>query len=273
MLLAALQAEVDPAETLRLYFETLLARLGPQGWWPARTRLEVVLGAILVQNTSWNNAALALRRLRMAGWLNLSKLAKAPRAELEACIRCAGFYRQKAAAMRNFLDWLERACDGSLAKLFAMSVQDSRRQLLEIKGLGPETVDAILLYAGRQPVFVADTYARRILSRHGLVSPAAGYSAVQQFLHRHLPPDQTLFNEYHALLVEVGKRFCKRQKPNCEACPLGDFLPHPVSASEERCLTQPDRQGAPVSVPHSVVLRDHAHGSNRHHESKAATSA
>jgi endonuclease-3 related protein len=207
------------------YYESLLDHLGPQGWWPARTRLEMILGAILVQNTSWRNAAMAIRQLREAGLLRLDKLKQASRRELEVSIRKAGFYRQKAAAIRNFLIGLESRFDGSLAKLFAGPPDQVRRDLLKIKGLGPETVDAILLYAGRQPFFVADAYTRRILARHGLVSARAGYSEVQRFLQRHLPPDQALFSEFHALLVEIGKRFCRRQEAHCEPCPLRRYLP------------------------------------------------
>ncbi len=218
-------ARVEPARTLRQYYDTLFERLGPQGWWPARTRLEVILGAILVQNTSWNNTALALKRLREAGLLKLSRLQRASLVTLEACVRPAGFYRQKTAAIRSFRDWLTRSCQGSLARLFAQPAAEVRRELLLIKGLGPETVDTILLYAGRQPFFVADAYTRRILSRHALVPPAAGYAEVQKFLHRYLSSDPSLFNEFHALLVEAGKRFCKRREPNCEACPLREFLP------------------------------------------------
>ena len=225
MQLAAARSEVEPAGTLRQFYETLFEHLGPQGWWPARTRLEVILGAILVQNTSWKNAALAIKRLREAGLLKLARLQLASPPRLEACVRPAGFYRQKAAAIRGFLDWLERSSEGSLARLFARPAAEVRRELLRIKGLGPETVDAILLYAGRQPFFVADAYTRRILSRHGFVPPAAGYDAVQEYLHRFLPSDPSLFNEFHALLVEAGKRFCKRREPNCDACPLGEFLP------------------------------------------------
>lgn len=225
MELAAGQPEVEARQALRQYYVKLRHRLGPQGWWPARTRLEVILGAILTQNTAWQNAALALKRLREAGLLSISGLRKAARAELTSCIRPAGFYRQKARAIRTFLDWLERRHDGSLSALFARPPLVVRSELLKIRGLGPETVDAILLYAGRQPFFVADAYTRRILARHRLVAPAANYSAVQQFLHGHLPSDYALFNEYHALLVEVGKRYCKRQAPRCEGCPLQEFLP------------------------------------------------
>jgi endonuclease-3 related protein len=222
---APAQAEGEVARTLHRYYSSLLKSLGAQGWWPARTRLEVILGAILVQNTSWTNAARAIRRLRESGLLNLAQLRAASQAKLESCVRPAGFFRQKAAAIRNFLDWLEQSGDGSLAKLFARPAEEIRRELLTVKGLGPETADAILLYAGRKPFFVADAYTRRILARHELVRPAAGYAEVQGFLHRHLPADSALFNEYHALLVEAGKRYCKRREPDCSACPLREFLP------------------------------------------------
>ena len=225
MQLAAASVEAEPARTLRQYYDTLLENLGPQGWWPARTRLEVILGAILVQNTSWNNAALALKRLREAGLLKLSRLQLASPAKLETCVRPAGFCRQKTAAIRSFLDWLERFSDGSLARLFARPAPEVRRELLRVKGLGPETVDAILLYAGGQPFFVADAYTRRILARHGLVHLNSSYGGVQEYLHSTLPPDPGLFNEFHALLVETGKRYCRRREARCRECPLRGFLP------------------------------------------------
>jgi endonuclease III related protein len=207
------------------YYERLIGELGPQGWWPARTRLEVILGAILVQNTTWQNADRALGRLRKAGLLRLSELRNATRAELQSHIRPAGFFRQKSLTVWNFLDWLGRTYHGSLGRLFARPAAGLRQELLSLNGLGPETVDAILLYAGRQPFFVADAYTRRIMARHELVPPTADYAAVQQFLHENLLADQALFNEFHALLVEVGKRYCKRQAPRCDQCPLQEFLP------------------------------------------------
>lgn len=216
---------LEAGKALRLYYARMLRELGPQGWWPGRTRLEVILGAILTQNTAWRNAALALQRLRRVRLLSLEKLRKASLNELESQIRPAGFFRQKARAIRNFLAWLDANHAGSLKALFATPAEKLRGNLLQLKGLGPETVDAILLYAGRQPFFVADAYTRRILARHEQVSSKASYAAVQQFLHQHLPADPALFNEYHALLVEVGKRHCKREAPRCDSCPLKEFLP------------------------------------------------
>jgi endonuclease-3 related protein len=225
MELSASLRPAAPRDVLGRYYSALLHRLGPQGWWPARTRFEVILGAILTQNTTWHNAALALKRLRKAGLLSLGRLRQVPLARVESAIRPAGFFRQKARTLRSFLDWLGIAHGSSLNSLFATPPATLRRELLELKGLGPETADAILLYAGRQPFFVADAYTRRILARHAQVPPDASYAAVQQFLHRHLPADTALFKEYHALLVEVGKRYCKRQAPRCDACPLQEFLP------------------------------------------------
>jgi endonuclease-3 related protein len=202
----------------------MLRVLGPQEWWPAHTRLEMILGAILVQNTAWQNAALALKQLKQRGMLSVAALRAASPSELESCVRSAGFFRQKARTIRNFVAWLQRARHGSLAAMFALPPQELRRELLAITGLGPETVDAILLYAGQHAYFVADNYTRRILARHQWLPEKSGYDEAQQFMHRHLPADPALFNEYHALLVEVGKQYCKRQAPLCEKCPLEEFL-------------------------------------------------
>jgi len=209
---------------LQAFYDKMLSQLGRQNWWPARTRLEVILGAILVQNTTWQNAVGGLRNLRIQGLLTLARLKMASQEEIETCIRPAGFFRQKALTIKNFLDWLEVACHGSLRCLFGLPPDITRARLLEIKGLGPETVDAIMLYAGGHPFFVADSYTRRVLARHQMVHHGANYKEVQGFLHRYLPPEPDLFNEYHALLVEVGKSYCKRPAPLCLDCPLQSFL-------------------------------------------------
>ncbi len=219
------QPAIEPSKLLRRYYDSMLREFGPQHWWPARTRLEVILGAILTQNTSWQNAALAIKGLRQAGFLSLVGLKRARRNEIEIAIRPAGFYRQKARTIRNFLDWLDDHCPGSLARMFRRPGAQLRQELLEIQGLGPETVDAILLYAGNLPFFVADAYTRRILARHELLPEGIGYEQTRRFLHAHLPSDAQLFNEFHAQLVETGKRHCWRSSPNCLACPLERFLP------------------------------------------------
>jgi endonuclease-3 related protein len=218
------QGKGTPGEILQAFYAMLLESFGPQGWWPARTRWEVIWGAILTQNTNWRNAALALKNLRKAGLLTWRRLGKITLGELEGLIRPAGFYRQKARSLLNFATWIEQAHGGSLDSLFALGAERARTQLLALQGIGPETADAILLYSGRQPVFVADAYTRRILSRHHFLPAAADYDTARQFLHQHLPANEALFNEFHALLVETAKRFCHRNVAHCEQCPLGQYL-------------------------------------------------
>jgi endonuclease-3 related protein len=243
MELRAQQAALAPSEVLLQYYSTLLHSLGPQRWWPARTRLEVIVGAILTQNTNWRNAELALEGLRKARRLTWRGLRQASVDDIEKCIRPAGFYRQKARTIRNFVEWLKRAYGGSLNVLFAQPPTALRQQLLALKGLGPETADAIIVYAGKLPSFVADAYTRRILSRHALLPTIASYAVTQEFLHDHLPSDPALFNEFHALLVEVGKRHCKRQAPECTGCPLESYLPNtPHRQIEEQPLRRQDAE-------------------------------
>jgi endonuclease-3 related protein len=185
----------------------------------------MILGAVLTQNTNWRNASLALKNLRRAGLLVWPGLRRAGLQELEHCVRPAGFYRRKARTIHDLADWLEGAHGGSLDLLFSLHPTQSRRQLLSLKGIGPETADAILLYAGRQPLFVSDAYTRRVLSRHQLIPAWADYGFAQGFLHQHLPSDQAMFNEFHALLVETAKRYCRGPAAHCEECPLRKFLP------------------------------------------------
>jgi endonuclease III related protein len=242
---SAQTARLEPGRELLEYYQVLLKKLGPQNWWPAQTRLEVILGAILTQNTSWNNVRLAINGLRRAGLLSLRALGGASQSEIEAAIRPAGFFRQKAQTIRNFLLWLDRTSNGSLDRMFRQDVEELRRELLSIKGLGLETADAILLYAGRMPYFVADTYTRRILARHEFFPEHAGYGEAQAYLHQHLPVDARLFNEYHALLVEVGKRYCKRSEANCPACPLEPWLPgksEPASDLQQQRFRESQRR-------------------------------
>ena len=227
------QGKAAPGEILRRFYATLLESFGPQGWWPARTRWEVICGAILTQNTTWRNASLAVKNLRKARVLTRQRMRQVSREELEALIRPAGFYRQKARALHNIAQWIEEAHEGSLDVLFAQDAAFARSQLLALNGIGPETADAILLYSGRHPMFVADAYTRRILSRHELISPAADYDSTQQFLHQQLPAEEALFNEFHALLVETAKRFCHRNVTHCEECPLGKFLEKPTADSRQ----------------------------------------
>lgn len=211
--------------SLRRYFDHLYEDLGPQQWWPAKTQLEVVLGAILTQNTRWKNVEMALQSLRARNWLQFSSLRKLKHIELATAIRSAGFFRQKAATIQNFLSFLDLNYNSSLKKMLKQSTYFLREQLMQIRGFGPETVDTILLYGGQRPIFIVDTYTRRILERHDLISPRLPYDEIQALFHRSLDSNPSLFNEYHALLVKVGKTYCKKTNPDCNHCPLKTYLP------------------------------------------------
>ena len=206
------------ARLLRMYRD-LLHRFGPQGWWPGRSPFEITTGAILTQHTAWSQAARAVAALRARRLLDPHALAEATDATLHAAIRPAGTYRLKARRLRDFCAWLLERFDGRFERMRRAPLEAVRRELLAVAGLGPETVDAILLYAAGRPVFVADAYARRVLSRHRLLSARADYETARAFVEAHLPSDPALFNELHALLVAVGKAYC-RSIPLCLECPL-----------------------------------------------------
>ena len=206
------------ARLLRLHV-ALLRRFGPQRWWPGRSAYEVAAGAILTQNTAWTNAARAIAALRARRLLDPRRLAALSEAELGEVIRSAGTYRLKARRLRAFTTWLIQCYGGRFHGLRRAPLAPLRAGLLGIPGLGPETADAILLYAAGRPVFVADAYARRVLARHRLLGGAAGYEETRAFVESHLPSDPALLNELHALLVAVGKAYC-RTVPLCRDCPL-----------------------------------------------------
>ena len=206
------------ARLLRLYV-ALSRRFGPQRWWPGRSAFEVSAGAILTQNTAWTNAARAIAALRAARLLDPRRLASANGTTLEATIRSAGTYRVKARRLGDFTRWLLDRFGGRFHGLRRAPLAALRAELLAVPGLGPETVDAILLYAAGRPTFVADAYTRRILARHRLIRPSTGYEPARTFLEAHLPSDPALYNELHALFVAVGKSHC-RTVPLCATCPL-----------------------------------------------------
>ena len=199
-------------------------RFGPQRWWPGRTAYEVAVGAVLTQHTTWANAARAVAALRTRRLLRADRVGALPEAELAVAIRTAGTPRVKARRLRAFTRWLLERFGGSFDGLRGAPLLPLRRELLAIHGLGPETVDAILLYAAGRPVFVADAYARRILTRHGVLPYHAGYEEARAFLEAHLPSDPALFNELHALFVAVAKAHC-RTVARCQDCPLRFDLP------------------------------------------------
>lgn len=204
---------------LRRIYHLMHGRLGPQAWWPGHSRFEVIVGAILAQNTNWDNVEKAIHRLRQARALTPPAMAALSRRRLEKLIRPAGTYAVKARRLQNFLTFLRARYGGSLRRMFQEEPARIRKALLEVSGIGPETADAILLYAGNMPVFVVDAYTKRILARHRLIPRHSSYDQVQTLFMNHLPRDAALYNEYHALLVAIGKRYC-RSIPRCDACPL-----------------------------------------------------
>jgi endonuclease III related protein len=210
---------------LAAYYDALFRAYGEQHWWPGRTRFEVIVGAILTQSTSWKNVELAIMALRREKLLSLTAIERVPLATLARLIRSSGYYRQKARKLKAFIRFVRETYAGSLDKMFATPTVELREKLLNVHGIGPETADSILLYAGEHPVFVVDAYARRILERHELASQKSSYEQIRELFERSLPADVSLFNEYHALIVHTGKNFCRKQRPLCEECALRPFLP------------------------------------------------
>lgn len=240
------------------YYRTLLAVWGVPNWWPAQSRLEVIVGAYLTQNTSWNNVELALQQLCKARALSLSAIRDLPVRELEKLVRPSGYFRQKTLRLKTFVSFLDRQYGGSLPRMLAQPAEKLRAELLALDGVGLETADSILLYAGQKPVFVVDAYTRRILERHNILPANTPYEEIRRFSESALrlvdqilpagthtarlgapgafhPPSRMsrakrprlaqVFNEMHGLIVGVGKNYCLKSKPKCEKCPLQKFLP------------------------------------------------
>jgi endonuclease-3 related protein len=206
-------------EILRDIYRRLLTRYGPQHWWPAREPFEVIIGAILTQSTAWTNVEKAITNLRTAGKLKPEGLRQLSDKELADLIRPCGYYNVKARRLKALLKWLYEYCHDGLDRLFQSDIEDLRERLLDIHGIGEETADTIILYAGNKPVFVIDAYTRRIIDRLGLKPSSHSYEDYQRLFKRSLPADTQLFNEYHALLVRHAKEVC-RQKPLCRYCCL-----------------------------------------------------
>jgi endonuclease-3 related protein len=247
---------------IRRYYRTLHRAWGPQHWWPAETQLEVIVGAYLTQNTAWTNVERALTNLRDAQLLTVEGIRSVRLARLERLIRPSGYFRQKAKRLKNFVQFLDRKYEGSLDSLLSQPADRLREELLGLNGIGPETADSILLYAGNYPVFVVDAYTGRILERHQLSPEKAGYEDIRQLLQRSLEPlaDEReenptttaaireplarpaahppsamstarrtalvqIYNEVHGLIVGVGKYHCGKSRPKCDQCPLQPYLP------------------------------------------------
>ena len=241
------------------YYRALLSRFGPQNWWPAQSRFEVIVGAYLTQNTNWTNVERAMANLRRARALSLASIRDFPLRRLQTLIRPSGYFRQKAKNLKTFIAFLDKKYSGSLDRMFAQSTEKLRAELLELNGVGPETADSILLYAGNHPVFVVDAYTRRILERHGMITSKTGYEEIRQLMEKILSSAEAAallvpqvgadprhpisrmsraarselaqhYNELHALIVRIGNQYC-RATPNCEGCPLKIFLPPEASGN------------------------------------------
>lgn len=211
---------MDQASRLLELYRLLSEHFGPQDWWPGDTPFEVAVGAVLTQNTSWTNVAKAIANLKAAGALSLKKMRALAPAELAQLIRPAGYYNLKEKRLRNLLDFLAQESRGGLKALTIRSLDQARAELLDVKGVGPETADSILLYACGQPTFVIDAYTFRVLGRHGLAPEGVDYHGLRALFMDHLPHEAQLFNEFHALFVRLGKELCKKGSPLCEGCPL-----------------------------------------------------
>jgi len=238
-------------------YRAMLTVLGPQGWWPGRTRFEVIVGAILTQNTAWTNVARAVANLRQARVLTPRALATLPTPRLARLIRSSGYYRTKASRVKRFVRFLRARYRLDLWRMFRVRPSRLREELLAVPGIGPETADSILLYAGQVAAFVVDAYTRRILERHGIIRPDATYDAVQALFMSRLPPEAALYNEYHALIVAVGKDFC-RPVPRCERCPLRRDLEQyrPAAARRFLALRRKDTKAgkaSPSRLPPSAL--------------------
>jgi len=213
---------VDKARWLDDTYRILDDHFGNLHWWPGDSPLEVIVGAILTQNTAWKNVEKAISALKRHDLLSAVALMEIPERELAGLIRPSGYYNIKAGRLKAFFIFLRDQFSGSLEQMFAEDVSILRQELLGIKGVGAETADSILLYAGGKPVFVVDAYTRRILSRHGIVATRSSYGEIQRLFMDRLPADAALFNQYHALIVYTGKNYCRKQ-PRCQECPLYPF--------------------------------------------------
>jgi len=215
---------------LKIYNQ-LLEFFGPQYWWPItgtdNPKFEIIVGAILTQQTSWNNVEKAINNLKNHNLLEPKKLYNLSVSKLEKIIRPCGFFKVKAKRLRSFLKFFIENYDGDVEKIFQNPLEKLREILLSVHGVGPETCDSIILYAGKKPIFVVDAYTLRLCERYPIIK-SKNYEEVREFFEKNLPKDVNLFKEFHALIVELGKNYCKT-KPLCEKCPLNKGCRYAIS--------------------------------------------
>lgn len=216
-------ADMAKKEFLEIY-RVLLDHYGEQRWWPAESAIEMIVGAVLTQNTNWKNVEKAIAVLRERNLLSFEALAKITQEELADFIRPAGYYNLKTTRLKNLLQMIADEYGGSMQQFINDDLYNSRENLLKVKGVGEETADSILLYACGHPTFVVDTYTHRVFSRHNLLAEECTYGDIQESFMDNLPSDPDLYNEYHALIVRVAKEYCRKSKPLCEQCPLNFML-------------------------------------------------
>lgn len=210
--------------TLQEIYNRLDGYFGPLHWWPAESPFEVVVGAVLTQNTNWKNVEKAIETLKQAGVFSFDGLLDLSEQELAGLIRASGYYNLKARRLKNLMEMIDRDYGGNLERFFSEETVTARQVLLDVNGIGPETADSILLYGGGHPSFVVDAYTHRILSRHNLIPQECDYQYIQDLFMDHLENDAEMYNQYHALLVSTAKHYCKKRAPLCKGCPLEPML-------------------------------------------------
>ncbi len=218
-------------QELMQVYRRLYRHYGELHWWPGESPFEISVGAILTQNTAWKNVEKAITRLKEARSLSVTSLGRMSHERLARLIKAAGYFNVKSRRLKNFISFLQERYDGSLRKMFNRETGRLREELLSVNGVGPETADSILLYAGEKPVFVVDAYTKRILSRHGVLPYEESYDEFQRLFVQQLSHNVTLYNQYHAMFVNVGKDFC-RSRPCCDACPLNGWRGVPPLRSD-----------------------------------------
>jgi len=206
-------------EVLEIY-KILFNHFGHQNWWPADTRDEIIIGSILTQSVSWQNVDKAINNLKQNNQISLEVLHSSTAEVIAPLIIPTLYYNVKARKLKNFCDFLFERFEGDLDKHFALELPELRKLLLNVKGIGEETADCILLYAGQKLSFVIDAYTKRIFHRLGYTDANISYHQLQKFITDRISLDLDLYQDFHAQLVMLGKDFCK-PKPKCEECPLG----------------------------------------------------